>query len=169
MTQWAFPSATKVIRSALGTFQPCGYSICHNANNINHIKNKKIMCLFHLPQVVITSAITHVVILSATIGNNISQHISGYSNCHTILLINTCGNSICHNDNHISHLYKVTVSSATVETSAVTQNGFSISIMTNNISHKNVAIPSATKAIPSAIKSGQKAITVAKNICHQNI
>ena len=79
---------------------PSDFSMCHQGNKIclgnipsvwlfhlpqwqQHQPYQKIMWLFHLPQMVIISAITHVVIPSATIGNNISQHISGYSNCHT--------------------------------------------------------------------------------------
>ena len=61
LTQW-LSICHQGNKICLDTFQPCGYSIGHNGNNISLIKH---MWLFHLAQVAITSAIRHLVITSA--------------------------------------------------------------------------------------------------------
>ena len=101
-----------------------------------------------------------------TCGVTVVINCSGaYSNCHIIILLSTTyGNSICHNGNYISHT-KVTVSSATVKTSAVTK-WFSISTMTITSVITNVAIPSATMAKNTCLVNIQVVTIQWHNICH---
>ena len=67
----AFPSATKVIRSALTTFQPMWLFHLKQWQQHQPYQN---MWLFHLPWVVITSASTHVAIPSATMAITSAIH-----------------------------------------------------------------------------------------------
>ena len=120
---------------------------------------------FHLPQVVITSAIRYVAIPSATLvmtSAKIDVAIPFATLSYYLSIIS--GNIICHNDNNTSHAYKVTVPSATVKYQLL--HKMVIPTLTTTSFITNVAIPSATVAIPSAIN---KLNHSCKKICHNNI
>ena len=94
----ALTSATKVIQSALENTPTSGYSICYNGNDISHSQKWP----FHLPQLAITSAVTHVAVPSAAL-----VATSAYTNVvipfHHMAITSAnshCGYSICHSQKY---------------------------------------------------------------------
>ena len=95
----ALTSATKVIRSALENIPTTGYSICHNGNNISHSQKWP----FHLPQLAITSAVTHVAVPSAALvaTSAYTNVVIPYTTMAITLANSHCGYSICHSQKYI--------------------------------------------------------------------